>query len=137
MMADLRELARLLAGREAEPTAIILDSRTVQSTPESGARAGYDGAKRRKGSKVHVAVDTLGHLLAAVVTPANVTDRGQVDALCERVQQVTGQKVQVAYVDQGYTGEDAAYAAAVNAPKEWPTSVNGPNASSSTKPANF
>ena len=114
LLADLRELARLLAGRQAEPTAVILDSRTLQSTPESGARAGYDGAKRRKGSKVHVAVDTLGHLLAAVVTPANAPDRGQVAALCERVQQVTGQKVKVAYVDQGYTGEDAEYAAAVH-----------------------
>jgi hypothetical protein len=72
----LRELARLLAGRKAEPTAVILDSRTLQSTPESGARAGYDGAKRRKDSKVHVAVDTLGHFLAAVVTPANEPDRG-------------------------------------------------------------
>ena len=115
MMADLRELARVLAGREAAPTAVILDSRTLQSTPESGARAGYDGAKRRNGSKVHVAVDTLGHLLAAVVTPANEPDRAQVAALCARVQQVTGQTVQVAYVDQGYTGEAAAYAAAVHA----------------------
>src|SRR4028118_529620 len=114
LLADLRELARVLAGREAEPTAVLLDSRTVQSTPESGARAGYDAAKRRKGSKVHVAVDTLGHLLAAVVTPANEPDRGQVAALCERVQQVTGQKVQVAYTDQGYTGEEAEYAAAVH-----------------------
>ena len=43
-------------------TLIRLDSRTMQSTPESGARAGYDGAKRRKGAKVHAAVDTLGHL---------------------------------------------------------------------------
>jgi hypothetical protein len=49
-----------------------MDSRTVQSTPESGARAGYDAAKRRKGSKVRVAVDTLGQLLAVVVTPAAV-----------------------------------------------------------------
>ncbi len=47
-------------GRAKEPTAAILDSRTLQSTPESGARAGYDGAKRKKGSKVHMAVDTLG-----------------------------------------------------------------------------
>ncbi|RAK61915.1 IS5 family transposase, partial [Hymenobacter edaphi] len=115
MMADLRELARVLAGREADPTAVILDSRTVQSTPESGARAGYDGAKRRKGSKVHVAVDTLGHLLAAVVTPANEPDRGQVAALCAQVQRVTGQKVQVAYTDQGYTGAAADEAAAEHA----------------------
>jgi len=50
---------------------MILDSRTLQSTPESGARAAYDGAKRRKGSKVHAAVDTLVHLLALHVTAAD------------------------------------------------------------------
>jgi hypothetical protein len=64
-----------LYGRKAQPTAMILDSRMLQSTPESGARAGYNGAKRRKGSKVHAAVDTLGHLLALHVTPANEQDR--------------------------------------------------------------
>src|SRR5207237_1057526 len=57
---DLRMLLRLAAGRKAEPSAAIFDSRTLQSSPESGGRAGYDGAKRRKGSKVHMAVDTLG-----------------------------------------------------------------------------
>src|SRR5215218_2214055 len=50
---DLRVLVRLGAGRAPAPTAAILDRRTLQSTPESGGRAGYDGAKRRKGSKVH------------------------------------------------------------------------------------
>ena len=65
---DLRALLRVAAGRAAEPSAAIFDGRTLQSTPESGARAGYDGAKRRKGSKVHMAVDTLGHLLAVLVT---------------------------------------------------------------------
>ena len=108
---DLRRLLRLAAERAAEPTAIILDSRTLQSTPESGARAGYDGAKKRKGSKVHLAVDTLGHLLAAHVTPANEQDRAQVGALVAEVQDVTGQHVTLAYVDQGYTGEPAAEAA--------------------------
>src|SRR6202051_1899630 len=67
---DLRAVLRLAAGREAEPTAAIIDSRTLRSTPESGPRAGYDGAKRKKGSKLHLAVDTLGHLLALHVTPA-------------------------------------------------------------------
>ena len=61
---DLRALLRLAQGRNAQPSAAILDSRTLQSSPESGARAGYDGAKRKKGSKVHIAVDTLGQLLA-------------------------------------------------------------------------
>jgi len=71
LVADLRQLLRELAGRDPRPTAAVLDSRTLQSTPESGGRAGYDGAKRRKGSKVHLAVDTLGHLLALTVTPAD------------------------------------------------------------------
>ncbi|MEC4723919.1 IS5 family transposase [Noviherbaspirillum sp. CPCC 100848] len=104
---DLRSLLRLASGREPAPTATILDSRTLQSTPESGARAGYDGAKRRKGSKVHIAVDTLGHLLALYVTPANEQDRDQVAKLAQSVQEVTGLNVDIAYVDQGYTGEAA------------------------------
>ena len=45
---DLRALLRLASGKELSPSAAIFDSRTLQSTPESGARAGYDGAKRRK-----------------------------------------------------------------------------------------
>src|SRR5262245_19378140 len=65
---DLRALLRWADGRADVPTAVILDSRTVQSTQESGGRAGYDGYKRRKGSKTHAAVDTLGHLLALHVT---------------------------------------------------------------------
>src|SRR5215211_6755869 len=105
---DLREVLRLAQGRTAEPTAAILDSRTVQSTPESGGRAGYDGAKRKKGSKVHIAVDTLGHLLALTVTAASDQDRAQVAELAARVQEVTGGTVEVAFVDQGYTGEATA-----------------------------
>ena len=57
MVHDLREILRLAVGREPTPSAVILDSRTLQSTPESGGRAGYDGAQKRKGSKVHLAVD--------------------------------------------------------------------------------
>jgi transposase len=98
-------LLRLAEGRDPNPSAIILDSRTLQSSPESGARAGYDGAKRRKGSKVHMAVDTLGHLLALSVTPANEQDRDQVATLAAEVQELTGEQVEIAYVDQGYTGE--------------------------------
>src|SRR6266536_663349 len=80
---DLRAILRLAQGRNEEPSAAIFDSRTLQSSPESGHRAGYDGAKRRKGSKVHLAVDTLGHLLALHVTPANEQDRAQVAELAE------------------------------------------------------
>ena len=114
MVHDLRALLRWTAGRADDPTAAILDSRTVQSTPESGARAGYDGSKRRKGSKVHLAVDTLGHLLALRVTPASEQARDQVGALAEAVQEATGEKVEVAFVDQGYTGEQPAAEAAAH-----------------------
>jgi transposase len=105
MVHDLRVLLRLSEGRASKPTAAILDSRTLQSTPESGTRGGYDGAKRKKGSKVHAAVDTLGHLLALHVTPANEQERARVGELAEAVQEATGESVGLAYVDQGYAGE--------------------------------
>jgi len=108
---DLRRLLRLAAGRDPEPTAAILDGRTLQSSPESGGRAGYDGHKKRKGSKVHMAVDTLGHLLALLVTAADEQERAQVSELAAAVQAATGDSVEVAFVDQGYTGEEPAEAA--------------------------
>ncbi len=112
LVLDLRMLVRVLKGRAPQPTAAILDARVLQSSPESGARGGYNEHKRRKGSKVHAAVDTLGHLLALVVTPANQDERTQVAALTAEVQAVTGQHVEVAFVDQGYTGEEVATTAA-------------------------
>jgi transposase len=111
---DLRMLLREAADRLPHPTAVILDGRTLQSTPESGARAGYDGHKKRRGSKAHAAVDTLGHLLALVVTPASAQERDQVAELAAAVQAATGGTVEVAFVDQGYTGEEPAAAAAAH-----------------------
>jgi transposase len=107
MVHDLRTLLRWTAGRADAPTAAIFDSTTRQSTLESGHRAGYDGYKRRKGSKIHLTVDTLGELLAVLVTPADAQDRAQVKALAAVVQEVTGGTVEVGFVDQGYTGEQA------------------------------
>jgi transposase len=111
MTQDLRRVLRVLEGRAEEPSAAVFDSRTLRSTPESGKRAGYDGAKRKKGSKVHMAVDTLGYLLSLHVTPADQQDREQVGKLAKDVQKQTGKSVELAYVDQGYTGERAAEAA--------------------------
>jgi transposase len=111
---DLRTLLRLEAGRTGQPSTVILDSKTLQSTPESGGRAGYDGHKRRKGAKLHAAVDTLGHLLALHVTPADAQDRAQVEALAAAVQEATGETVELASVDQGYTGTEPAEAAAAH-----------------------
>lgn len=114
MAHDLREVIRVAAGKAPTPTAAIFDGRTIPSTPESGGRAGYDGYKRRNGSKVHMAVETLGLLLAVRVTAASDQERAQVHDLAADVQAATGQTVTVAYVDQGYTGDQAAAAAAAH-----------------------
>lgn len=103
---DLRAILRFAAGKEPGPTAVIFDGCTIQSTLESVGRAGYDGYERKKGSKVHMAVDTMGHLLALHITPADEQERDQVAILSERAQGVTGESVELAYVDQGYTGDD-------------------------------
>lgn len=112
IVADIRVILRKAAGKQPLPTAVVLDSRTLRSTPESGARAGWDGHKKMKGSKVHMAVDTLGHLLALLITAADEQDRALVGELTEEVQEVTGQQVEIAYADQGYTGDAAEEAAA-------------------------
>jgi len=112
MVHDLRQLLRMAEGRDPEPSAAIFDGRTLQSTPESGSRAGYDGHKRKKGSKTHMAVDSLGHLLALHVTPANQQERAQVKKLAKQVQDATQQSVDLAFVDQGYTGQQPAEDAA-------------------------
>lgn len=114
LVHDLRAILRKAAGRKALPTAVILDSRTLRSTPESGERAGYDGAKRANGSKVHMAVDTLGHLIGLLITAADEQDRALVGELTEQIQETTGGHVELAYVDQGYTGETPAAAAKAN-----------------------
>jgi transposase len=111
MIHDLRVLLRLSKERAPEPKAAISDSRTLRSTPESGHRGGYDGHKNKKGSKVHAAVDTLGHLLALRISPANEDDRKEVKKLSREIQEATGQNVELAYVDQGYTGEKASESA--------------------------
>jgi transposase len=109
---DLRALSRAAAQREPAPSAAVPGSRTLRSTPESGHWASSDGAKRKKGSKVHMAVDTLGHLLALHATRASADDRAAVAEPAGAVQRATGQCVDLAYVDQGYTGGRAEPAAA-------------------------
>ena len=108
---DLRIVERLLKDRQEDPTATILDARTLQSVPESGGRTGFDGAKKKNGSKVHAAVDTLGNLLALTVTAANRQERDEVGALLSRVRRIADGSVELAWADQGDTGEPAADAA--------------------------
>lgn len=112
MVHDLRVLLRWVQDRADTPTAMVLDSRTLRSTPESGHRAGFNGHKKMKGTKVHAAVDTLGELLTLTVTPASVDDRTEVATLAAAVQELTGETVELAFVDAGYDGKRVAAAAA-------------------------
>ena len=112
LVADLRVLIRLGEGKSEQPTAAIIDSRTLQGSVENGDRGGYDGHKKKKGTKLHLAVDTLGQFLAMAVTPADEGDRAQVAGLTEAIQEATGETVEVVFVDQGYTGQEAEDAAA-------------------------
>jgi transposase len=111
---DARLLPRAMKGSTPRPSAVMLDARALQSTPESGSRTGYSGANRRKGSKARLAVTTLGHLLALTVTPAADDERMQVEALAARMHVASGERVELAYVDSGYTGPDPAASAAAH-----------------------
>jgi transposase len=114
MVQDLRLLVRAASARRPQPSVGIVDSRTLRATVERGARAGVEGNKRVRGSKVHAVVDTMGTLLALAVTPANEAERRQLGVLAQRVQrvqEVTGDTVELIYADAAYTGEETAAAA--------------------------
>lgn len=107
MASDLRSIIRVAQGCQGQPSAMVMDGRTLQSSCESGQHAGYDGYKRKRGSKVHIAVDTLDHLLAMHITPADEQQRTQVHTLCEQVQQATGHTVELAWADQAIARQAA------------------------------
>jgi transposase len=108
LVPALRAVLRLAQGRKAAPSAAILARRPLQSTPESGTRAGDEGAKRRRGATVQRAGEMLGPLLAAHVTAANEHERRHVRALAATGQEGTGAAVALAWVDQGSPGAQAA-----------------------------
>ena len=107
----LRTLVRRAAGKRSRPTAAILDSQSVKSANHSGA-VGYDAAKRIKGRKRHLLVDTLGLVLGAAVTAASVTERAGAQVVLGRVL-AWFTWLRLLWVDGGYTGP--AFAAWVQA----------------------
>lgn len=102
----LRALARAAEGRRSRPTAGVLDSQTSHSAGLA-EETGYDAGKKTKGRKRFLLVDTLGHVLAVAVVPANVPERVGAKRLLE--EELSGASwLKVLYVDGGYSGADFA-----------------------------
>jgi transposase len=104
--ARLRAQVRALAGKRSRPTAAILDSQSVKSDPHGGA-VGYDAAKRIKGRKRHLLVDTLGLILGIHVTAADVPEREGAQGLLERTL-LWFTWLRLLWVDSGYAGPNFA-----------------------------
>ena len=104
--AQLREQLRATLGREAQPSAGIIDSQSVKTTGIGGER-GYDGAKQIKGRKRHLLVDTQGLVLTVKVHPADIMDRDGVALLLppELIQAAFPRLTHV-WLDAGYNGKD-------------------------------
>jgi putative transposase len=99
--ATLRERFRLRSGREACPSAGVLDSQSVKTTDRGGVH-GYDGAKRINGRKRHVLVDTLGLLLKVVVHAANISDADGVELLLSSVLKLLLPRFKHVWLDAAY-----------------------------------
>ena len=98
----LRERVRAMAGREATPSAAIVDSQSGRTTEKGGAR-GYDGAKKINGRKRHLLVDTTGLVMKAKVHPADLADRDGVRLLLERAGAAFSRLGHL-WADAGYRG---------------------------------
>ena len=101
---ELRRQVRLGQGRQAEPSAAILDTQSVKTTEAGGPERGFDGGKRVRGRKRHILVDTLGLLLVVVVHAANTQDRKGARRVLEAIKDAF-YGLRLIWVDSGYNSK--------------------------------